>query len=509
MEAVHSIVPIYAIAVPLVASILIGLSGKKPNLREFWSITAAVLQFSLVASMLPSILEGNTIEFFLLTLFPGIDISFRVDAFGFFFAFMSSFLWIITSFYSIGYMRTLNEHSQTRYYICFAISLFATVGVAFSANMFTTFLFYEVITLCTYPLVAHKETTTAMKGALKYVVYLLGASLAFMLPAIFLTYLTAGTLNFDTQGILAGEGTDVLLIIIFVLFIAGIAKAAMMPFHSWLPAAMVAPTPVSALLHAVAVVKTGVFVIAKVILHIFGVDLLFQLGIDTVFIYVASFTLIAASIMALRQDNLKARLAYSTVSQLSYVILGIALLTQSGITGGVLHIVLHGFGKITLFFAAGAIYVATRKTEISQLNGIGGQMPFTMAAFTLGALSMIGIPPLGGFLSKWYIVFGSLEAGQLPIIIVIAASTILNSCYFLPIVYAAFFKESAKSPVISDALTDKDSSHVTYRTSLKEAPVFMVVPLALTGIGTLVLFFVPSVFLDLAKMTALTAIGGS
>ncbi|MCL0040634.1 monovalent cation/H+ antiporter subunit D family protein, partial [Thermodesulfovibrionales bacterium] len=324
MEAVHSIVPIYAIAVPLVASILIGLSGKKPNLREFWSITAAVLQFSLVASMLPSILEGNTIEFFLLTLFPGIDISFRVDAFGFFFAFMSSFLWIITSFYSIGYMRTLNEHSQTRYYICFAISLFATVGVAFSANMFTTFLFYEVITLCTYPLVAHKETTTAMKGALKYVVYLLGASLAFMLPAIFLTYLTAGTLNFDTQGILAGEGTDVLLIIIFVLFIAGIAKAAMMPFHSWLPAAMVAPTPVSALLHAVAVVKTGVFVIAKVILHIFGVDLLFQLGIGTVFIYVASFTLIAASIMALRQDNLKARLAYSTVSQLSYVILGIA-----------------------------------------------------------------------------------------------------------------------------------------------------------------------------------------
>ena len=509
MEAVHSIVPIYAIAVPLVASILIGLSGKKPNLREFWSITAAVLQFSLVASMLPSILEGNTIEFFLLTLFPGIDISFRVDALGFFFAFMSSFLWIITSFYSIGYMRTLNERSQTRYYICFAISLFATVGVAFSANMFTTFLFYEVITLCTYPLVAHKETTTAMKGALKYVVYLLGASLAFMLPAIFLTYLTAGTLNFDTQGILAGEGTDVLLIIIFVLFIAGIAKAAMMPFHSWLPAAMVAPTPVSALLHAVAVVKTGVFVVAKVILHIFGVDLLFQLGIGTVFIYVASFTLIAASIMALRQDNLKARLAYSTVSQLSYVILGIALLTQSGITGGVLHIVLHGFGKITLFFAAGAIYVATRKTEISQLNGIGGQMPFTMAAFTLGALSMIGIPPLGGFLSKWYIVFGSLEAGQLPIIIVIVASTILNSCYFLPIVYAAFFKESAKSPAISDALTDKDSSYVTYRTSLKEAPVFMVVPLALTGIGTLILFFVPSVFLDLAKMTALTAIGGS
>jgi multicomponent Na+:H+ antiporter subunit D len=513
VEPVYSLSPIYAIAVPLIACILIGLSRKKPNLREFWTITAAVLQFSIVASMLPSILEGKVIKFFLLTLLPGLDISFKVDAFGFFFAFMASFLWIITSFYSIGYMRGLNEHAQTRYFICFAISLSATMGVAFSANMFTTFIFYEIITLCTFPLVGHKETTKAMKGARKYVVYLLGTSLSFMLPAIFLTYLAAGTLNFETQGILAGKASDVLLIIIFILFIAGIAKAAMMPFHSWLPAAMVAPTPVSALLHAVAVVKTGVFVVVKVVLHIFGVDLLAQLGIGTVFIYAASFTIIVASVMALRQDNLKARLAYSTVSQLSYIILGTALLTLSGITGGILHIAMHGFGKITLFFTAGAIYVATHKTEISQLNGIGRQMPFTMAAFTVGALSMIGIPIFAGFLSKWYIVFGSLEAGHLPIIIVMVVSTILNACYFMPIVYAAFFKEPALERHISNTKPhDAGYSGIhnaNSKNGIHEAPAMMVVPLVFTAIGTIVLFFAPSVFLDLAKMVASAAIGGS
>jgi multicomponent Na+:H+ antiporter subunit D len=319
-----------------------------------------------------------------------------------------------------------------------------------------------------------------------------------------LTYLAAGTLNFETQGILAGKASDVLLIIIFILFIAGIVKAAMMPFHSWLPAAMVAPTPVSALLHAVAVVKTGVFVIAKVMLHIFGIDLLRELGLGIALVYFASFTIIAASVIALRQDNLKRMLAYSTVSQLSYVILGVALLTPSGVTGSIMHIVLHAFGKITLFFTAGAIYVATHKTEISQLNGIGRQMPWTMGAFTLGSLSMIGIPPLGGFLSKWYIAIGSIEASQMPIIIVIAASTILNACYFMPIVHAAFFKEPVPERHISNT-KPHDAGHsgihnANSKNGIHEAPAFMVVPLVLTAIGALVLFFYPSLFLDLARM---------
>ncbi|MCH7764247.1 MAG: monovalent cation/H+ antiporter subunit D family protein [Candidatus Marinimicrobia bacterium] len=498
MEIVQSAKPLYAIAVSLIAVLFIAVSGKRPNLREFFTIAAAVLKFSIVVSMLPTVLAGKVIEYSLLTILPGLDISFKVDALGIFFALTASFLWIVTSFYSIGYVRSLNEHAQTRYFIFFAVALSATMGVAFSANMFTTFIFYEIITLSTFPLVAHKETPEAMKGARKYLIYLLGTSIAFQLFAIFLTYYAAGTLEFSNLGIFNNiKGvSDAFLIVTFILFIAGIAKAALMPLHSWLPAAMVAPTPVSALLHAVAVVKTGVFVVVKVVLHIFGVNLLAQLGLGTALAYFASFTIIVASIIALRQDNLKARLAYSTISQLSYIILGVALLTPSGITGSIMHIVLHAFGKITLFFCAGAIYVASHKTKVSELDGIGKQMPFTMAAFTLAAISMIGLPPMGGFLSKWYLIIGAIEAGQMPIIVVLVVSTILNAGYFLPIIYAAFFKEP--NPEIQNP-----------KSKIREAPVLMVASLMLTAIGALLLFFMPSVFLELAKMIAASVTGGN
>ena len=493
MEAVQSAMPLYAVAVSLIAVVLIGVSGGRPNLREFWTIAASVLKFSIVASMLPAILDGKVIEYTLFTLFPGLDISFRVDALGIFFALTASSLWIITSFYSIGYVRAEKEHAQTRYFMCFAIALSATIGVAFSANLLTMFVFHEALTLCTFPLVGHKETPEAMAGARKYLTYLLGTSLAFLMFAVVLTYNVSGTLDFSPKGILAGTASNTVLAVIFVLFMAGTAKAAMMPLHSWLPAAMVAPTPVSALLHAVAVVKTGVFVVVRIVLHVFGVKLLSDTGLGTALVYYASFTIIVASTIALRQDNLKARLAYSTISQLSYVVLGVALLSPSGITGGVMHIVLHAFGKITLFFTAGAIYVATHKTKVSELNGIGKKMPFTMAAFTIAAVSMIGIPPFGGFISKWYLFMGAAEASQIPVIVVIATSTILNACYFLPVVHAAFFKDADESTV-------KGSPSLSGASSIKEAPVLMVAPLALTAIGVLALFFEPSVFLELARM---------
>jgi multicomponent Na+:H+ antiporter subunit D len=497
MEIVTSIRPVLAVLVSLAAACLILLTGERArNLRESWTILAAVLKFLIVASMVPYVLEGKVLEYTVVSISPGLILQFRVDPLGLFFGVTASFLWIITSFYSIGYMRSLNEHAQTRYFACFAIALSATMGVAFSANMFTTFLFYEIITISTFPLVGHRETPDAIKGARRYLTYLLGTSIGFQLFAVFLTYDAAGTLDFSTQGILAGHASDALLTVIFILFMAGIAKAAMMPFHSWLPAAMVAPTPVSALLHAVAVVKTGVFVVVRVVLHIFGTDLLSQMGLGTALAWFACFTIIVASVIALRQDNLKRMLAYSTISQLSYVILGVALLTVSGITGSIMHIVLHAFGKITLFFTAGAIYVATHKTEISQLDGIGRQMPFTMAAFTLGVLSLIGIPPLGGFISKWYLLIGSMEAGQIPIIVVLAASTILNACYFLPVVYVAFFKEA------------NPGGHGG-TVGIREAPAFMVVPLVLTAIGALALFFWPGVFLELARMVVAGVTGGN
>jgi multicomponent Na+:H+ antiporter subunit D len=505
METITSITPIIIISTSLVATFLIFFTGDmSKNLREAWTILAAIIKFGFVMSMLPHILDGKIIEYTVISIVPGLTIQFKVDALGIFFAILASFLWIITSFYSIGYMRSLNEHAQTRYFCCFAIALSATMGVAMSGNMFTTFLFYEIITLCTYPLVAHKETPEALQGARRYITYLLGTSIAFQLTAVFLTYSAVGTLDFSDKGLLnnarAAGISDLFLTITFVLYMAGITKAALMPFHSWLPAAMVAPTPVSALLHAVAVVKTGVFVVVKVVLHVFGVNLLTELGLGTALAYVASFTIIVASVIALKQNNLKARLAYSTVSQLSYVILGVALLTPSAIVGSIMHIVLHAFGKITLFFTAGAIYVAAHKTEISQLDGIGKKMPFTMAAFTLGSLSMIGIPPLGGFLSKWYIGIGALEAHQLPIIAVLVGSTILNACYFMPIVYAAFFKE---------AKHDEHHGHGHSRHGMEEAPAIMVIPLVLTAIGAVALFVAPSIFLDLARMVVTSVTGGN
>ncbi len=511
MESIISIKPLLAISASLAAAVLIFITGERQkNLRESWTILAGLVKFGIIFSMLPAVLSGKVIEYTLITIAPGLIIQFRVDALGLFFGLTASFLWIITSFYSIGYMRALDEHAQTRYFICFAIALSATIGVAFSANMFTTFLFYEIITVCTFPLVAHKETPEALRGAKRYLTYLLGTSVAFQLTAILITFSITGNLDFSNQGILYGvreKGvSDTLLIITFVLYMAGITKAAMMPLHSWLPAAMVAPTPVSALLHAVAVVKTGVFVALKVVLHVFGVDLMAQLGLGTVLAYFASFTIIVASIIALKQDNLKRRLAYSTVSQLSYVLLGVALLTPSGITGSIMHIVLHAFGKITLFFTAGAIYVAAHKTEISQMDGIGRKMPFTMGAFTIGALSMIGIPPIGGFISKWYIALGSIEAMEIPILVIIATSTILNACYFLPIVYSAFFKEP--SPDHDSHHADAHHAPEGTHSSFSEAPAIMVLPLVLTATGAIILFFMPSAFLELASLVVAAVTGG-
>lgn len=490
MEMIHSFIPIYAILVSLLATVPIYFSRNKPNLREFWTILAAVLKFILILTLLPPILKGATVGVNFFEIVPGISLSFKVDPLGLFFALTASFLWIITSFYSIGYVRSHNEHKQTRFFICFAGSLSATIGAAFSANLFTMYIFYEALTLFTYPLIAHEETSEAFRGAKIYLVYLLGTSIAFLLPAIIGTYLAAGSLEFVNGGLLAATASEGLsstfLVVLFALFILGIAKAAIMPLHSWLPNAMVAPTPVSALLHAVAVVKMGVFVILRVVLDVFGLGLLSSLGIGTFLAYFASFTIILGSIIALRQDNIKARLAYSTISQLSYIVVGVSLLSVSGVKGSILHILVHAFSKITLFFWAGAIAVGAHKKYVSQLSGIAKKMPVSMAIFTVGALSLIGLPPLGGFLSKWLLIKGSLESGMVPIAFVFMISSFLNACYFLPIIYKAYFEDMSE--------TDQNDSHI------REAPKIMLIPMGLTAFMTVVIFFFPGFFISLINI---------
>jgi multicomponent Na+:H+ antiporter subunit D len=402
------------------------------------------------------------------------------------FALVASGLWIVNSLYSIGYMRGNEEPHQTRYYVCFALALAATMGIAFAANLVTLFLFYEMLTLVTWPLVTHHGDDEARAGGRTYLAYLLGTSILLLLPAIAATWAIAGTIEFVPGGILreaglAGGAIGGLL----ALYMFGIGKAALMPFHRWLPAAMVAPTPVSALLHAVAVVKAGVFAVVKVIVYVFGVEALAGVRASDWLPSVAGFTIIAASILALRSDNLKRRLAYSTVSQLSYVVLGAALLAPLATAAAVLHIAAHAFGKITLFFAAGAIATASGKTEVSQLDGVGRRMPWTMGAFTVGALSLIGIPPAAGFLSKWILFQGAASAGHWPALAVLVASTLLNAAYFLPIVHAAFLRAPRAG----------EPAH-------GEAPWTMVVALTLTAAATLALPFAAGVPLELAHAVA-------
>lgn len=492
MQTILSIKPLIAVLVSLVAAPLIMKSGNRPNLREFWSVLAGVIKFSIVMSMVPAIFAGNTIEYTLVSFYQGIDIKFRVDALGLLFATVSSFLWIVTSFYSIGYMRSNKEHAQTRYYTCFAISLSSTIAVAFSANLITLFVFYEVLSLATVPLVGHKETPEAQEGARKYFLYLLSLSKTFLLSGIIIVYMVAGTTDFTSHGLLSNAQGSTLLFVTFFLFLFGFAKCGIMPVHNWLPSAMVAPTPVSALLHAVAVVKVGVFSVLRVVFHIYGVDLMSRMNLGITVAYIASFTIVVGSIIALSKDNLKARLAYSTVSQLSYVILGAVLLTPSSMTGGIVHIANHAFSKITLFFCAGSLYSSAHKTEISQLSSIGKKMPWTMAAFFIASLSMIGVPPAAGFISKWFIAIGSIEAKEMPILMFLLFSTILNAAYFLPITYKAFF---VKDEVSSHSHHDTSHDH---HAEIKENPM-IVVPLVLTAIISLIIGVYPNYFLSLAQ----------
>ena len=492
METVISIKPLLASLISLVAVIPIVMSGKRPNLREGWTFLAGVVKFGLIVSMLPVVLAGGTIQYNLWQVMPGISIAFKVDAMGMLFALVAATLWLATSAYSIGYMRGLNEHSQTRYFSFFAVALSATIGVAFAANLFTLYLFYEMLSLATYPLVTHHQDGEARASGRKYLTYILGTSIGLVLPAMLIVYSLTGTLDFAGTGILAGTASKSLIIVLLLMFVFGFAKAGIMPFQGWLPAAMVAPTPVSALLHAVAVVKVGVFSIFRVLTCVFGVDLLRSLDLGGMLCVIASITILVASLIALSQDGLKRRLAFSTIGQLSYIVLGVALLSPAGLTGGLLHIAMHAFGKITLFFCAGAIFVATGKKNISEMVGIGKRMPVTMIAFLIGSMSVIGIPPTGGFISKWHLLLGTLEADQVPMLVVLLSSSLLNAAYFLPVFYRAFFCTAEES---------------MYAEKVEEAPFWCVAPLVLTALVSVGLFFCPQPFLELARL-AVQGMGG-
>ncbi|MDZ7642639.1 MAG: monovalent cation/H+ antiporter subunit D family protein [Desulfurivibrio sp.] len=488
MDPIVSIKPLLALLAAFIGAVLVLLNGRNPNIRESWSLLAAVVMFAIIASMVPLILAGKTIVYPLFDILPGLSITLRVDALSMVFALAASFLWILAVFYSLGYMRGLHEHAQTRFNACFALALFGAMGVAFSDNLFTMYLFYEIVSISTYPLVAHHQDRESYEGAKKYIIYLTTTAKGLLLPAMILIYVLTGSLDFAdniSTGILPEAAGQTMVTVLFFFCLFGFAKNGVMPVHGWLPGAMVAPTPVSALLHAVAVVKVGVFCTVRVMLYVFGIDLMDDYSLGIITAYIVSFTIIVASVIALTKDNLKARLAYSTVSQLSYIILGVALLTPAAVEGGLIHITNHAFAKITLFFCAGAIMVAAHKKNISEMGGLGRVMPFTFGAFAVASLSMIGAPPVAGFVTKWYLLVGSMDAGQLGILVVLLTSTVLNVGYFVPITYKAFF--------------GRPPAGETPGGEIREAPLSMLIPILIAAAISVIIGIYPDFMLQFVQ----------
>jgi multicomponent Na+:H+ antiporter subunit D len=491
-----------ALWVPLLGCLAIWLLDKSPNLREAATLVTGAILFALTVTIFIAVSTGQRPGFQALEVIDGLPIAFQAEPLGALFAVIASGLWLVNSVYSIGYMRAGNEQHQTRFYMSFAVAISAAIGVAFAANLFTLFIFYEVLTLSTFPLVTHKGDEKARRGGRIYLGVLMATSIGLFLPAIVWTYVIAGSTDFVEGGLLAQhvDAAGPIVGILLGLYAFGIGKAALMPVHPWLPNAMVAPTPVSAFLHAVAVVKAGVFAILKIVIYIFGIDLLKDTGASIPFMWIAAGSILLASAIAMNQDNLKARLAYSTVSQLSYITLGAMLATSMGVMGGAMQIAAHALGKMTLFMCAGAIYVAHHKTLISEMRGLGRVMPFTFGAFFLGAMSIVGLPPMAGSWPKFFLMLAAADAGQLAIIVVLIISSIVNVVYLLSIPVQAFYmnpaQDGAKPQGAGGAFIDWGA--------LKEAPILCIAPPMFTAAGVIALFF----FIDPLYRFLLPLIGG-
>lgn len=463
----------WAVAVPALGAVGVLLLRRRPDAREAVSLAAGVCVAAWVLTLWSAAGDGLRVE--LWSWMPGLSIAFHLEPVGLVFATVAAVLWPVTTVYAIGYLRANDVPRQTAFYVCFALAIVAALWIAFSANLLTMFIGYEALTLVTVPLVTHNGDAEARRGGRVYVGILLGTSLCFLLPAIVWTWVIAGSTDFVAGGLLAGESGGPALAVLLALFLFGTGKAALMPFHRWLPAAMVAPTPVSALLHAVAVVKAGAFVVLKVVIYTFGLDTLAD-GTSSPMMWVAAATLIGAGVIAMTKDNLKARLAYSTVSQLAYIVLAATLANEAAATGGVLHLMTHAVGKITLFFCAGAIYTATGRTRVSELDGLGRAMPWTFAAFTVAAVSIAGLPPGGGTWSKWLLLEGAADADEYAIVAVLLVGSLLSVAYLMPVAVRGFLRPPP------DGVPARS-----------EAPAACVAPLVLTAAATVALFFLPDV----------------
>ena len=492
MDSVSSLLPLAAVLLPLVVTALVVALGRWPNVREGTTIAGSVVTFGVVVAMVPTVLDGGAPTTTLFEILPGVELTLRADGLGMIFALLASFLWILASIYAIGYMRGNAERDHTRFFASFALAVASAFGVALSADLFTFFIFYEVLTIATYPLVAHKGDDASRASGRKYLAYLIPGGAALLL-ALGILYQVTGDVTFVAGGFAGEHFGRGMLSLLFVLFLFGFGtKSGIMPLHGWLPAAMVAPTPVSALLHAVAVVKAGVFGFARAIGFVIGPGVLSGIGASTVLATLAAITIVVASITALRADKFKRRLAFSTIAHLSYIVLGLALLSPLAWEGSLLHIVNHGLLKITLFFVAGAVYVHLHLDKVSELDGIGRAMPWTMGAFTFASLGLAGLPPFGGFVSKLFLIRGGVDAGEAVFAAVMVGGGLLTAGYLLPIAYRAFFRPPAVD-------------HPSERSAK-----MMVVPLCITAAVALLMGLGDVVGIhEIAREVAASVIGGA
>lgn len=482
--------PFLAVGVSFIAVILIAFSRRWPNLREAWSVIASLLKFGIILSMLPAVLDGNVYQWTLCQITDTVGLTLHTDPAGMIFATLASMLWVPMNFYSIGYMRCNQEREQTGYFAAFAMCMSAVMGIAMAENLLTFFIFYELLTLASYPLVLHKRNQEALMASRKYLIYTL-ISGQFFLAGVIAVYCISGTMSFTAGGFLTTDMAPkwVLQAAFVLMILAGSVKAAVMPLHGWLPAAMIAPTPVSALLHAVAVVKTGVFAVLRIIGFVFGPKLLAEIGVTDVLAWAAAISILVSSLIALRQDHLKRRLAFSTIGQLSYIVLGAALISPISIKGAYLHLVAHAVMKITLFMCAGLIIARTHRNNISELCGIGKKLPVTMACFTIASLGIAGVPFLVGFISKWNLCLGALQAGKPLYVLLWVASGLLAAAYLIPVSQMAFFVKDPQEKF-------RQYGEISYA---------MLIPICITTLIALILGCVPNVyphFYELATMAS-------
>ncbi len=432
--------PLAVLASSLLPALAIfALPEKRTGLRSALNLSGAVVKLALVGLLLAGVRAGETYAFRHQVL-PGVDLAFKADALALLFVTLSAILWLFTTIYAIGYLE--GSPNRSRFFGFFSLCVTATMGIAMAGNLFTFFVFYELLTLSTFPLVVHRGTAAALRGGMTYLAYTLAGG-ALLLTGIVWTHSLLGQTDFTHGGVASALGPEhaVQLKLIFLLLIAGVGvKAALVPLHGWLPRAMVAPAPVSALLHAVAVVKAGAFGIVRIVYEVYGVEFAQSLGLLAPLAAAAAITIVWGSLRALSQGDLKRRLAFSTVSQVSYIALGVGLFGPIGTIGGLVHLVHQGIMKITLFFCAGNYAETLGIHKVSEMDGVGRRMPATTLAFSLAALGMIGVPPLAGFVSKWYLGLGALEADEPWVLAVLASSSLLNAAYFLPLLHRAWFR---------------------------------------------------------------------